>query len=185
MAISDKTKWNERYKKRKYPSKVSQTLQKALLHVKGEQALDIACGMGRNTHFLVANGFCVDAVDISDYALLQLKKDACINPIEADLETYEIAKERYDLIVNANFLLRPLFAQIERGLRSGGVVAFETFINAEGTHYPEPMNPAYLLASGELQEAFATLETLHYEEYDATNLEGSPVRVASYIGRRR
>ena len=80
-------------------------------------ALDIACGMGRNTHFLVDNGFLVDAVDLSDYALSKVREHENINKIETDLDTYQLETDMYDLIVKINYLERNLFPQIIKALK--------------------------------------------------------------------
>jgi len=46
-------------------STVSQILEKYISYAKVGIALDVACGTGRNTHFLEDLGFKIDAVDFS------------------------------------------------------------------------------------------------------------------------
>src|SRR3989339_898779 len=99
----DKQRWNERYLDNPMPQSVSPLLEKYISHAKVGQAVDVACGTGRNTHFLANLGFLVDAVDISDYALDKVKNSAMITKIDADLDKYNLAPNRYDLIVDVNY----------------------------------------------------------------------------------
>ncbi|MEJ2640746.1 MAG: class I SAM-dependent methyltransferase, partial [Desulfosarcinaceae bacterium] len=120
-------------------------------------ALDIACGNGRNSVFLCRKGFNVDAVDLSKVATDHLRgRRPQLNAICADLDTWEIPPERYDLIINIRFLDRRLFPAILAGLKPGGVVIFESYL-AEG---PD----AYRLKYNELLRAFASLRVVYYEE---------------------
>ena len=146
-------------------------------------ALDIACGTGRNTHFLAEKGFIVDAVDLSDYALGEIKNLATINKIEKDLDTYNLAVNKYDLIVNINYLNRRFYPQIKEALNSGGILIFETFIVAHGD-FRNPANPEFLLRKNELLHTFIGLDTIYYEERNEINLRGEKIRVASLVARK-
>ncbi len=88
------------------------------------RALDLACGLGRNSVYLAARGWSVTAVDYSVAALAKLR-DRCaeVNIVSADLEREEfnIEPEAYDLIVDCCFLHRPLFPAIRAGVRPGGL----------------------------------------------------------------
>jgi len=147
------------------------------------QALDIACGKGRNTHFMAEHGFSVDAVDYSDYALSFLENRPDIHPIEADLDHYTIAPESYDLIVNCYYLERRLFPQIINGLKKGGVLIFETYIEADGEEYHQPSNPDFMLKRNELLKAFMDLDVIYYEEREDVNLRDEKVKVASLVAQ--
>jgi len=186
--ISDKERWNEKYVSGfPMPHDTSDILKENIHLVKGGKALDIACGMGRNTHFLAELGFDVDAVDLSDFALSKVKEADNINKIEADLDTYSLDIEHYDLIVKINYLERNLFSQIIKALKKEGLFIYETFVEreGEGEGYHPSSNPAFLLKRNELPEAFKELEIISYEERDTTNLRGEKVRVASFVGRKR
>ncbi|MGE4397263.1 MAG: class I SAM-dependent methyltransferase, partial [Sulfurimonas sp.] len=78
----DKQRWNERYLDNPMPQEVSPLLEKYIGHAKVGQAIDVACGTGRNTHYLADLGFLVDAVDISDYALERVKYSSSIKKID-------------------------------------------------------------------------------------------------------
>jgi SAM-dependent methyltransferase len=139
---------------------VEPILEKYIKEARVGNALDIACGIGRNTHFLAEKGFLVDAVDLSDYALSQVKDIATINKIEADLDTYNLEFNKYDLIVNINYLNRRFFPQIKEALKSGGVIVFDTFIVAHGD-FDQPSNPEYLLRKNELLHALKGFDIVY------------------------
>ena len=181
--IEDKERWNRRHVEKPMRSGVESIVEKYITQSSCGKALDIACGIGRNTHFIAENGFSVDAVDISDYALSQVKNLDKINKIEVDLDSYVIEQESYDLIININYLSRRLFPQIKNGLKKGGVVIFETFIVAHGD-FSQPSNPEFLLEKNELLHAFIGLEIIYYEERDDINLRGEKTRVASLVARK-
>lgn len=182
--MDDKTRWNDKHRNVPMPNNPSKLLIRHLHDGIGKRALDIACGIGRHTHLIADAGYEVDAVDISDYALGKLNESPLIHPIEADLSRYEIAQDRYDLIVNINYLERKLFPSILKGLKKDGLLIFETFITAHEPDYHNPSNPDYLLRSNELIEYFSSLEILFYEERDDINMYGEKVKIAAFVGKR-
>lgn len=181
--IEDKERWNKRHVEKPMRHNVEPIVEKYISIANVGQALDIACGTGRNTHFLAENGFVVDAVDLSDYALSQIKDTQTIQKIEADLDSYTLDANKYDLIININYLNRRFFPQIKEALREGGVVIFETFIVAHGD-FENPSNPEYLLRKNELLHAFIGLDIIYYEEKEEINLRGEKIRVASLVARK-
>lgn len=182
--IEDKERWNIRHVKKPMKTTVSPLLQKFIEIVNVGQAIDIACGTGRNTHFLEDLGFEVDAVDLSDYALSRIKDASNISKIEADLDIYNLEKNRYDLVVNFNYLNRRLMAQMSDALVDGGIIIFETFIVAHENPENGSMNPDYLLKDNELLEAFKDLDIIFYEERDDVNTYGEKVRIASIVAKK-
>jgi len=182
--IEDKKRWNERYLENEMPTSVSPLLKKYIDNTNVGQAIDIACGTGRNTHFLADVGFCVDAVDISDVALSKIKNSATINKIEADLDKYNLTPNKYDLIVNINFLNRRLVSQMKEALHVGGVVIFETFMIAHGDFQMPTTNLDYLLRKNELLHSFIGLDIIYYEEKIDINNKGERVKVASIVAKK-
>ena len=142
---------------------VSPILENYVKHSKVGNALDLACGTGRNTHFLENLGFTVDAVDLSDYALSKIKDSPNIKKIEVDLDSYNLKKNSYDLIVNTNYLNRRLMAQMIDALKDGGLIIFETFIEAHEIPEQGSMNPDYLLKKNELLMAFIDLDIIFFD----------------------
>jgi SAM-dependent methyltransferase len=181
--IDDKERWNKRHVEKPMRKNVEPIVEKysELAHV--GRALDIACGTGRNTHFLANKGFHVDAVDLSDYALSCVENHEKINKIEADLDSYTLERNSYDLIININYLQRRFFPQIKEALKPEGVLIFETFIVAHGD-FNNPANPEYLLRKNELLHAFIGINIVYYEERDEINLRGEKIRVASLVAQK-
>jgi SAM-dependent methyltransferase len=113
--LRDRIKWNEKYRQQDYPTESSAILKEFFGMAPGRSALDIAAGSGRNALFLAERGFVVEAVDIAEEGLaLFAGRHPAIRPICADLDTYDIPGERYDLILNMLYLNRRLFPQIRR-----------------------------------------------------------------------
>jgi SAM-dependent methyltransferase len=137
------------------------------------KALDIACGNGRNSLFLAEKGFRVDAVDISTIATDRLKAhNAKIDVICTDLDTWDCPPNHYELIINIRFLDRRLFHPIQAGLKSGGLLIFESFSDREaGT---------YCLKHNELPQALPSLTVVHYAERQIEH-PGKFNRIASLV----
>lgn len=124
------------------------------------RVLDLACGAGRNARHLAGLGHEVTAVDREPQSLESMRF------VRADLEDgspWPLAEERFDGIVVANYLHRPLFARIERALAPGGLLIYETFMQGN-ERFGKPSNPAFLLAPGELWAAFAGLQLIAFEQ---------------------
>jgi 2-polyprenyl-3-methyl-5-hydroxy-6-metoxy-1,4-benzoquinol methylase len=149
------------------------------------RALDIATGEGRNAVYLAKKDFNVEGVDISNVGLRKAQKLAAenkvkIRTINADLNKYKIKPVTYEVILNFYYLQRSLIPQIKNGLKKGGVVVFETHTtehlkNKGGADWSKD----FLLAPGELKEAFSGFEILHYSESnDGVNA------VASLVARK-
>jgi tellurite methyltransferase len=133
----------------------------------GRRALDIAAGAGRHSLWLAERGWHVTAVDYSPVAMRILEercreKGVRVDAIIADLERheFEIERDSYDLIVVCNYLQRDLFPQIRSGTRAGGVV-IAVIAMLDNDPNIKPMNPAYLLNSGELAAYFEDWEFIH------------------------
>ena len=133
------------------------------------RALDVAMGHGRNAIYLAQQGFQVEGIDISSDAVknaLEFAKTSGIKLIAnvADLEdNFKIDKDTYDVIVCFNYLHRPLIPEIKKGLRTGGIVVYETFI-VEQAKFGKPKNPDHLLKHNELLDTFREFRCLRYRE---------------------
>ena len=130
----------------------------------GGDVLDVACGAGRHARLLARMGFEVDAVDRDPD--LFVDPPAGIRLLKADIEAepWPYAERRFDGIVVANYLHRPLLPVLVDALETGGVLIYETF--AQGNErFGKPSNPAFLLAPGELLEAVrGRLRVVAYED---------------------
>ena len=179
---SDRIKWDERYSGKEYMFKLTPSrllagsIDQICSLVQGRRALDIACGEGRNAIFLTQRGFEVDAVDISERGLERARTRAAelglqVNFIQADLEQYRL-QQVYDLIINFNFLLRPLIPAMFDSLAPGGVILMETILNAPTLE--EGHTGKFLLQPGELERTFSAFDgSILLLEEDAS--AGTPV----------
>ncbi len=161
----DRVKWNEKYGRGDYPARPSAIVRAFSRLIGPGRALDLAAGSGRNAVFLAGQGFVVDAVDISDAGLaLFAGRHPGIRSVCADLDTYELPSQRYDLIVNTLYLNRRLFPQISEGLKPGGLLIFESLLERPGQANEEGTCRDYLLRPNELLHAFLRLRVIHYRE---------------------
>jgi len=182
--IEDKERWNIRHVSKPMRHTVAPIVENFVKHSSVGNALDLACGTGRNTHFLQELGFTIDAVDLSDYALAQVRDSSDIKKIEVDLDAYDLKKNAYDLILNCNYLNRRLMAQMIDSLKEDGLIIFETFIEAHEKPEQGSMNPDYLLRKNELLEAFMELDIIYYEEKAGVNLRGEKNMTASLVAKK-
>ncbi|MBF8265713.1 MAG: tellurium resistance protein, partial [Dehalococcoidia bacterium] len=158
------------------------------------RALDVATGMGRNALFLAQQGFAVDAVDISSAGLAIARQKALetgltVNWIQADLDTFGLPSQTYDLIIDNFYLNRPLAPKIIEALTPEGILIFEHHVlprrdTACRVSTPRaPMNPELKLKHGELKALFRSLDILHYKE-ESVLKEGDFVPIARLVGRK-
>lgn len=133
------------------------------------QVLDVAMGTGANAVYLARMGFEVEGVDISAEAVntaLELARKSGVNLKArlADLESnYRIRKSSYDVIICFKYLQRSLIQQLKDGLRTGGMVVYETFI-VDQARFGKPKNPDHLLKHNELLDLFRDFRCLRYRE---------------------
>jgi len=143
------------------------------------RALDIACGVGQNAIWLAQHGFVVDAVDISPVALeygqqAAARAGVAVNFIQADLDVWTPEAEIYELVFGFRYLNRRLWPCLQRALRPGGWLLYQTFNFRKLNSYSD--SPAeYLLDVGELSRAFAGWEIVESGD------DGGPSRDQSWI----
>ncbi len=132
----------------------------------GPRTLDLACGSGRHTRWLVRQGCHVTAID-RDHAALQTLQD--LHPLvttqAADLENapWPLEGRTFDAVVVTNYLWRPLWPHILASLAPGGLLLYETF--AQGNElFGKPSRPDFLLQSGELLKVCSQLRVVAYED---------------------
>jgi SAM-dependent methyltransferase len=148
-------------------------------------ALDLACGSGRNAVYLAMQGLRVTAIDRLADALenardLAQRSSVQIETRQHDLETSGLPpRDTADVVVVVRYLERLLFAAIAAAVRPGGLLVYETFTRAQAA-LGHPRNPRFMLDARELAGAFPHLETLEYAEgfFDGAHL-------ARLIARRR
>jgi SAM-dependent methyltransferase len=161
--------WNRRYRSREeINDEPAEVLVDSLHDVPPGVALDLACGAGRNAIWLARQGWSVTAVDGAEEAIRITLEQAAGLPVEAqvlDLENdapLPFPDESFDLVAKLYYLHRPLFAEVKRLLRPGGlaVVAIRT----------SGINPRFCVAAGELREVFADWELVHQKENEIAEI---------------
>ena len=160
---SDRIKWNARFESQdsylgEHPSPfLAAEIGRIKSLAPGTDALDIACGEGRNSIFLARHGFRVVGADISDSGLAKGRSRALELGVDVDFRRVDlddgIVERTYDLILNFNFLLRGLIPSEVASLNPGGILLFDTIMASE--QLLQSHNPAYLLQPGELKRIFA------------------------------
>ncbi|MBY5993550.1 class I SAM-dependent methyltransferase [Ferrimonas balearica] len=154
---------------------------------RGEAVLDLACGRGRNGLALARVGHPVWFADRDAEALAQVQQTLTQERLsgviwQRDLEAQRrpLGSRRFGAILVFNYLHRPLLPQLVDALAPGGVLVYETFTLAN-RQFGRPNNPDFLLQPTELQQAFASLEHIHYRE----GVESDPRRaIAQLIARK-
>lgn len=183
----DEKKWDLRYAAGTYPNEPQTVVRTFYSLAKIGYALDLAAGNGRNSIFLAQQGFCVDAVDISSKGLSCI--DTYYHPIQtihADLNHYHIIANRYDVIVNTNFLLRRLFPLIIFGLKTDGILIFQTYMHPELTGgKADPLKEDRYLKPNELLHGFLDLHILYYEEKVEIFDDGQKLKAAILVAKKR
>lgn len=118
---------------------------------RGARVLDVACGRGRHARFFAARGCRVLAVDRDAEALAALAGVAGVESRAVDLErgAWPLPGLRFDAIVVANYLHRPLFPHFAAALEPDGALLCETFARGNEA-FGRPSNPDFLLEPGEL-----------------------------------
>ena len=172
MSLKDKEKWNAKYESstgRADREPCQWLVDHAHLLASQGKALDIAMGEGRNTLFAASLGYEAWGVDISDIGIsraeeLAREKQLTIHTQVADLDNFKIDDNSYDLILCFYFLDRRLFEGIQNGLKSGGLLLYETF-TVDYLKYSS-FKREWVLEKNELKEAFPELTVLDYREVD-------------------
>lgn len=106
-------------------------LQHTLANIPFSNCLEIGCGTGKNTSWLLTKAESITAVDLSDEMLAKAKgkiTSAKVNFIQADiLEDWNFAKGKYDLVSFSLVLehiqnLESIFEKVSKIIAPGGCV---------------------------------------------------------------
>ena len=109
----------------------AKALRESLAAVEFEDCLEIGCGTGKNTAWLITKAKYITAIDLSEEMLNKAKEkinNANVEFIQADItQDWSFAKQQYDLITFSLVLehiedLQPIFKNVAASLHSGGYV---------------------------------------------------------------
>ncbi len=191
MSEADRRKWDQRYRDGAYQSRPcpSEFLAHCVdLLPAGGQALDVACGGGRNAIFLASRGFEVDAVDISPAALYRARAQAGEAPIrwiERDLDDGFHPDRDYHVIVNIRYANQRLVESLLPRLRSGGVLIVEQHLATSDPTVIGPKNPAFRVAPGDLARLASALAVERLKEGRFEDPDGRSAALARLAARKR
>lgn len=138
--MGNKKYWDDKFDSRTdKPLSPEKSLVENITYLKKGSVLDMACGDGRNTLFLLEKGFEVTGIDFSDKALERIKKFAhlnnySVNTIQIDLDTPDSLKEVgiFDnIVINHYRLNRKQLEHIKDHITDNGIL----FINGFGSQH--------------------------------------------------
>jgi SAM-dependent methyltransferase len=152
---------------------------------KGQTALAIADGEGRNGVFLAEQGLDVLSVDFSPLAQEKVRKLAAVRGVtlrveQADITAWTWAPAAFDVVaaIFIQFSKPPeraaIFAGIKRTLKPGGLLLLQGY-GLKQLDYKSggPSDPTQLYTRALLQDAFGDFAALDIREYDSEIQEGS------------
>jgi len=174
-AEQDQIRWDKKYSTKKYlfGREAITFLQDHVDLLPKGHVLDLAMGEGRNGVFLATKEFQVTGVDISAEGLkkaetLAAELGVTIKTVVADLESYEIPANTFDVIICTYYLQRDLFSKIAAALKPGGMALIETY-TMDHLQYRSGFNKAFLLEPNELLSMLPGLRIVRYQEVDTGN----------------
>jgi cyclopropane fatty-acyl-phospholipid synthase-like methyltransferase len=180
--------WQERFSSEDYRfGTAPNAFLKAHAHLlkKGQAALAIADGEGRNGVFLAEQGLDVLSVDFSPNAQAKARKLAAARGVsmrveQVDLMNWEWPAESFDVVAAIFFQFAgpadraKIFAGIKKTLKPGGLLLLEGYGPRQldyKTGGPQQLDHLYTGAL--LKDAFADFASVEVREYDAEIYEGS------------
>jgi len=128
-----------------------------------KKGLDVACGSGRDSVYMAANGWSMTSVDYSQSALDRLQELAKNNrqgtnvkkiDLERDFLRLDELEQQYSAVVVIRYLHRALFEQLRSLIAPKGFIIYQTFLTG-CEQFGSPKNPRFLLKNGELAERFS------------------------------
>ena len=174
-------KWEDFYKITKDRPPWPLLVQAISLLRRKEYALDLGCGAGRDTRFLLGQGFKVTAVDNDSHAIALLANfpQDRLRAVQSSFEDFEF--ETYDL-VNAHFALpfapedrfHEVFARIKHALTTGGIFVGQFFgVNDE---WNTPGNLMTFFTREQAEAELKDLRILEFREEDVDShvADGTP-----------
>jgi len=139
------------------------------------RVLDLACGSGRHALHLAKRGYEVIGLDRNTEALTTLSKTAQdeglpnLTTRELDLETDSdappsLGETEFTGVLVFHYLYRPIFPNIIKALKRGGMLIYETFLIDNHHQFQHPRRKEFCLEHNELLQLTHNLRVLYYEE---------------------
>ncbi len=165
-------------KKEQTPIKPNKTVSIAFENLTKNKGvvLDLGCGTGRDTFFMARQGFTVIAIDNSNTALKEIKKQLSENNayniqlIEKNILKYHIENDVFDMICANNILnyldkdlTLNMIKSIKKGITTGGLAAISVFTTDEKINNPKSQFK-YFFENQELLYNLNDMEIVYYYE---------------------
>jgi SAM-dependent methyltransferase len=180
--------WNRRFDQEDYLFGTAPNewlVEHAVVWRPGDRVLCVADGEGRNSVWLARRGMTVDAFDIAEVGVAKARRlaaaqGAIVNFSVSDCDSFPWPQAAYDGIAAifvqfADPAMRDrLFSNITKSLKPGGMLVLQGYTPKQltfGTGGPPLVSHLYTEAL--LRAAFARLQILELNEYEADIAEGS------------
>jgi cyclopropane fatty-acyl-phospholipid synthase-like methyltransferase len=184
---AERTRWQQRYTEPGYLfGTAPNAFLKSQAHLlrKGQSALAIADGEGRNGVFLAEQGLDVLSVDFSPEGqakarALAAQRGVPLRVEQADMTQWTWAPNAFDVVAGIfiQFATPPqratLFAGIKRTLKPGGLLLLQGY-GLKQLEYKTggPSEPARLYTRALLEDAFGDFASLDIRQHDSVIKEG-------------
>jgi len=195
-------RWNDRFSVDHYlfGQEANHYLVEQQKFLKGGRALAIADGEGRNSVWLAQQGIQVDAFDFSPVAIqkaqqLAQSKQARVNFMCSDWQSFDWSQDRYDYVVGIFFQFADpddrteLFAKMHQTLRPGGLIVIQGYGEKQleyKTGGPGVLENLY--TEELLKNAFSDYEVLDSKTYEKEISEGDGHEgissLVGFVGRK-
>ncbi len=154
---------------------VSKLLKKVVKDISSGEALDLGCGRGKDSLFLISNGFMVTAIDsdksVKDFLFSELVNSDDFKFINEKIEDFNFQEEIYD-IINAQLIfpyihktkLRQCFKDIISSLKPGGILVGQFF--GVNDSWNSKYTSRTFFELGEVEELFKDFKVSFLEEVE-------------------
>jgi SAM-dependent methyltransferase len=169
-------------------------LVRSIKNVPPGKALDICAGQGRNSLYLLRQGWRVCAFDISDKGVRLAEEQARnaglpLTAVRASAQEFDYGRDQWDLVLLVyapiQFDDQQLLGRIRNSIKPRGLILIDTPVLM---HQPPDKHPRVPgdLERGELPSLFPDFEILQYEESeDTTEWFHLKMPVARFVARKR
>ena len=175
--------WAEFYKHTRERPPWPRMIRAASLVTRKNRALDLGCGAGRDTRYLLTQGFQVTAVDADANAMAILatfpqEKLRAVQSSFGDFvfENYDLINAHYCLPFLAREQFYSVFGKVRQALNSEGIFVGQFFGTHDQWNTAERAEKMTFLTRKEAMQALDGLDVVEFDEEDVDSVvaDGSP-----------